>query len=193
MGRMTRFRFPLQLLLSGACMVLLTPAFAADNQCIGCHQDSDFYARYPRLYEYYQDWLDSPHKQVGATCENCHGGNPAAQSMGKAHSGVLPVSDEQSLLHFRQQPDTCGGCHAEKRAQFVQSKHYEALTGERAAPTCTTCHPAMNRHAGGVAGPGGGVGSFVLAGVKACRFYPMAPALDPNPRRTAPPPRSAVV
>ena len=145
---MIRRRLPLQLLLSAACMALmvpLTPAIAADNQCTGCHQDSDFYARHPRLHAYYQDWLQSPHKMAGATCDDCHGGNPAAQSMDEAHSGVLPVSDEQSLLHFRQQPDTCGGCHADKRAQFVQSKHYEALTGERAAPTCTTCHPAMNR------------------------------------------------
>jgi hypothetical protein len=145
---MIRFRLPLQLLLSGACMALiapLTPASAADNQCIGCHQDSDFYARHPRLHAYYQDWLESPHKMAGTTCDDCHGGNPDAKSMSKAHSGVLPVSDEQSALHFRQQPDTCGRCHNNKRAQFIQSKHYQALTGQRTAPTCTTCHPAMNR------------------------------------------------
>lgn len=118
---------------------------ATDNQCVGCHQNPDFYAQYPKLYQYYQDWLKSPHKQAGATCDDCHGGQPNAASMARAHAGILPVSDSQSALHYRQQPETCGRCHADKRSQFVRSKHFQALSGQRAAPTCTTCHPAMNR------------------------------------------------
>lgn len=126
--------------------MLLTPAAPrAENQCISCHQNHDFYAQYPKLYQYYRDWVESPHRQAGATCDDCHGGNPNAPSMGEAHVGVLPLSDKRSALHYQKQPETCGRCHEDKRSQFVRSKHYEALSGQRAAPTCTTCHPAMNR------------------------------------------------
>lgn len=131
------------LLAAGA--MPLSGASAADNQCVSCHQNTDFYAQYPKLYEYYQDWLVSPHKKSGATCDDCHGGDPAATSMTQAHSNVLKVSNERSALHYKNQPETCGACHGDKKKQFIQSKHYQALAGQRAAPTCTTCHSAMNR------------------------------------------------
>jgi hypothetical protein len=57
---------------------------------------------------------------------------------------VLPVSDPNSQLYFRNQPRTCGRCHPDKLEQFRMSKHYAALQGSGAAPTCTTCHPAMS-------------------------------------------------
>jgi len=125
--------------------ITLSPAaLAAENQCISCHQNSDFYAQYPKLHAYYQDWLASPHKKAGATCDDCHGGDPDAATMGDAHAGMLPVSDIRSALHYQNQPYTCGQCHNDKRVQFIQSKHYQALMAQRAAPTCTTCHPAMS-------------------------------------------------
>ncbi len=140
-----RLRLP-SVALSLACGMLLAPASpGADNQCVGCHQNPDFYAQYPKLYQYYQDWLESPHREAGSTCDDCHGGNPSTTSMGRAHAGVLPVSDTRSALHYQKQPETCGRCHDDKRSQFVRSKHFKALSGQRAAPTCTTCHPAMNR------------------------------------------------
>jgi len=54
------------------------------------------------------------------------------------------MNDEDSTLHYQQQPNTCGQCHRDKKRQFQQSKHYKALMDQRAAPTCTTCHPAMS-------------------------------------------------
>lgn len=131
------------LLASGILLPITSPA--TDNECIACHKNPDFYAQYPKLHQYYEDWQESPHKKAGATCDDCHGGNPATSSIKKAHATVLPVNDARSALHYQNQPATCGQCHNEKRSQFVQSKHYEALSGQRAAPTCTTCHPAMNR------------------------------------------------
>lgn len=132
-------------LLLASGLLLSTTSTAADNECIACHKNTDFYAQYPKLYQYYQDWQESPHKKAGSTCDDCHGGNPGTPSIKKAHATVLPISDTRSALHYQNQPDTCGQCHSEKRSQFVQSKHFEALSGQRAAPTCTTCHPAMNR------------------------------------------------
>jgi hypothetical protein len=118
---------------------------AADNSCIACHQNSSFFAQYPKLYEYYQQWLGSPHNQAGLGCDDCHGGDASAASMQAAHVNVLPMGQESSTLHFQAQPDTCGQCHGDNRRQFVRSKHYAALMSDRAAPTCTTCHPAMSR------------------------------------------------
>jgi formate-dependent nitrite reductase cytochrome c552 subunit len=118
---------------------------AAQNECVNCHSNPDYFAQQPKLHEYYQDWLTSPHKQAGATCDDCHGGDPRATAKERAHAGVLGLGNPESALHYLRQPATCGKCHADKRAQFTQSKHFEALAGQRAAPTCTTCHPAMNR------------------------------------------------
>ncbi len=115
------------------------------NSCVSCHQDAAFYAQYPKLYEYYQKWLVSPHERAGVTCDKCHGGDASAASIEKAHAAVLPMNDEHSTLYYQNQPDTCGQCHGDKREQFVQSKHYAALMDQRTAPTCTTCHPAMSR------------------------------------------------
>lgn len=120
-------------------------AMEQDNSCASCHQSSDFFAEYPKLHEYFQQWKGSPHDLAGVNCDDCHGGNSSSDSIRKAHSGVLPMSDKRSTLHFQQQPETCGQCHRDKRRQFVKSKHFAALMGQRAAPTCTTCHRAMSR------------------------------------------------
>lgn len=142
---MSRNRSRIGLILISLSVAISVSALSAENGCISCHQQSDFYAQYPKLHEYYQQYLVSPHKQAGVTCDDCHGGNANATSAKKAHVGVLPMSDKNSTVHYQKQPETCGQCHSDKRAQFIQSKHYAALMDQRAAPTCTTCHPAMSR------------------------------------------------
>ena len=142
---MLRHRFVLGFVLIALSCVYSVSAQSAENSCISCHQQSDFFAQYPKLHEYYQQYLVSPHKQAGVTCNDCHGGNASASSAESAHVGVLPMNDVNSTVHYQKQPDTCGQCHRDKRRQFVQSKHYAALMDQRAAPTCTTCHPAMSR------------------------------------------------
>jgi len=142
---MPRDRFKFGFILISFSVMLSGNTQSAENGCISCHQQSDFYAQYPKLYEYYQQYLVSPHKLAGVTCDDCHGGDASANSPTQGHAGVLPMSDKNSTVHYKKQPETCGQCHSDKRAQFVQSKHYAALMGQRAAPTCTTCHPAMSR------------------------------------------------
>lgn len=130
---------------TAACLLLLAAITARANECIDCHQDPDFFARYPKLYSYYQQWLDSPHMRSRVTCDDCHGGDADNTDIETAHAGVLPMSDRASSLHYQNQPVTCGRCHGDMQREFVQSKHFDALMGERTAPTCTTCHPAMSR------------------------------------------------
>jgi nitrate/TMAO reductase-like tetraheme cytochrome c subunit len=142
---MLRIRFALGFILLLSSSVFSLSTESAENGCISCHQQPDFYAQYPKLHKYYQQYLVSPHQQAGVTCDDCHGGNVSTDSANKAHVGVLPMNDKRSTLYYQEQPATCGQCHADKRAQFIQSKHYAALMDQRAAPTCSTCHPAMSR------------------------------------------------
>jgi len=141
---MSRFPFTLGVVLVLASLGFSSSAQSAENTCISCHEQPDFYAQYPKLHEYYQQYLVSPHQKAGVTCDVCHGGNARASTMKNAHVGVLPMSDSASTVYYQKQPKTCGQCHKDKQEQFIQSKHYAALMEHRAAPTCTTCHPAMS-------------------------------------------------
>lgn len=142
---MHRNRFVCALLALSACSAAAFSVSAADNRCVECHKDPDYFVEYPKLHEYYQQWLGSPHEEAAVTCDNCHGGDPDAEAAALAHAGVLPMNESDSTLHFRNQPETCGQCHRAIRSQFVQSKHFAELSGQRSAPTCTTCHPAMSK------------------------------------------------
>lgn len=142
---MTRLPVVSEAILLGLCLLFPWAVRSADNECVNCHQDAGFYVEYPKLYEYFQQWQDSPHQMSGVTCDDCHGGDASAKVSENAHVGVLAMNDMRSTLHYQSQPQTCGRCHSEQRAQFTQSKHFAALMGQRAAPTCTSCHPAMSR------------------------------------------------
>ncbi len=131
------------------CLAMLltwgVPASAADSGCETCHSQKKFFAQNKRLYDYYQDWLTSPHREAGISCEQCHGGNAAAVDEQKAHEGVFGISNPNSRVFHRNQPSTCGKCHARLVEHFTHSAHHKALMGEAAAPNCSTCHRAMNR------------------------------------------------
>lgn len=128
-----------------AAAVVAAPSGGAENQCEACHSDPRFLSRNPVIYEYFQDWLISPHKSAGVTCEQCHGGDPTTTDKAKAHRGVLPAGDPRSRVNYLNQPRTCGACHADVVEQAMQSAHFKAQSGERPAPSCATCHRAMNK------------------------------------------------
>lgn len=140
----SRLRTLLNLLLS-VLLVTVAALPAAANTCETCHSQHKFFSQNKRVYDYYQDWLTSPHREAGITCEQCHGGNPKASDKQKAHMGVQGVSDPNSRVFYQNQPKTCGTCHARVAEQFTHSAHYRALHENVAAPDCSTCHRAMNR------------------------------------------------
>jgi len=143
-AREARSILPVTLALGILLLVGFPAATAGTNSCVDCHSSGEFFAKFPMLDAYYKKWVDSTHAQAGVTCNSCHGGRASESTQAAAHQGVLPVSDPNSRLYFRNQPRTCGRCHTDKLEQFRFSKHYRALQGNRAAPTCTTCHPAMS-------------------------------------------------
>jgi hypothetical protein len=135
-GRLTAMKKIYTIGTALVALLLCCEVPAAGNGCMDCHSNPDFYARFPKLYHYYQDWIDSPHNKNGVTCDDCHGGNPAATTAAAAHEGIFPVGNPKSSLYFSQQPVTCGTCHREKRKEFEQSKHFLALKAEaNAAPS----------------------------------------------------------
>lgn len=136
--------------LQAVCVLWWASCFgAAPSSCDVCHKDPKFFVEDRELFNYYQEWLQSPHKQAGLDCSDCHGGNPQVATKEAAHRGVLSVTNPQSRIYFRNQVATCGRCHEREARHFKESFHYKALERQDRdmvrAPTCYTCHRVMDQ------------------------------------------------
>ena len=151
--RARRMRGPSLLLIS---LGLALPAFAAGDaavadaqgSCIACHSNPDFLVTAKKLYDYYQDWEISVHRQEDVGCEDCHGGNSEARDQKGAHgsevSGGLTAG---SAVSFENIPSTCGNCHGDIYEGFRKSNHFGHIVKkkqEKQGPNCVTCHGSMN-------------------------------------------------
>jgi hypothetical protein len=115
-----------------------------NNNCVSCHSGL---LDPLRLGNRYLEWQFSRHRDKGVSCEKCHGGDPSAKDKQIAHAGVSPASDQQSRLHWKNQPETCGACHQNVASAFVESAHYKRLNGIGLGPSCNTCHVHMAKQA----------------------------------------------
>jgi hypothetical protein len=111
-----------------------------NNNCVSCHSRL---LEPLRVGNRYLEWQFSRHQENGASCEKCHGGDPSAKDKQVAHAGVSPASNQQSRLHWKNQPETCGACHQNVASAFVESAHYKRLNGIGLGPSCNTCHAHM--------------------------------------------------
>jgi len=119
----------------------------AKDSCVECHGEVSFLVTNKKLYDYFQRWNASVHRQEGVTCVDCHGGNPQSSEKEKAHGGDLDEAQPNSTVNFRNIPKTCGGCHEDIYQGFLESTHFERLVGkdqEDQGPTCVTCHGSIN-------------------------------------------------
>jgi hypothetical protein len=119
---------------------------AVQDSCVGCHANADFLVRNKKLYDYYQDWELSVHRDAGVTCSDCHGGDPAAPDKEAAHQGRISESEHTSTVSFQNIPETCGHCHEDILAAYRSSLHSDHLVThgqERQGPNCVTCHGSM--------------------------------------------------
>lgn len=140
-----------QLVLISTLLLLLAGTFPSEaetaDSCVDCHSDPNLLVRSPKLWEYFQEWESSIHRQEGLSCSNCHGGNPEAADEEAAHGGPLGGAAPESAVSFRNIPDTCGECHADIREAYAQSAHARALDVERKqrqGPNCVTCHESVD-------------------------------------------------
>ena len=107
------------------------------NQCAECHLVR---ATAPGR-GHVMDWELSAHKRSGIGCERCHGGNPTAFQVLRAHLGVTSLKNAASPLNRRNVSATCGTCHVGPYSAFQKSRHAGLLkSGNSLGPTCVTCH-----------------------------------------------------
>jgi len=119
----------------------------AKDSCVECHGKTSFLVTNKKLYDYFQRWGSSIHKQEHVTCVDCHGGNAQSSDKEKAHGGDLNEADPNSAVNFRNIPKTCGGCHEDIYQGFHESTHFEHVVSkdqEDQGPTCVTCHGSIN-------------------------------------------------
>ncbi len=138
------FSLALSLFLVSGVLMISPVSGHASEQCTECHKDPDFKVKDQKLFDYFERWELSTHKEAGVLCSDCHGGNSSAKNKESAHAGVFPPSDSKSLLFYKNLPKTCGECHDRIFSSFSQSKHYKNLLDKGAGPNCITCHESMN-------------------------------------------------
>ena len=136
--------------LSLVCLTLLVvgplPAEAVDS-CIDCHKNPRFMVTNSKLFEYFQEWEGSIHRQEDVDCSDCHGGNPDKLDKDGAHGQDLSGSASMSAVNFENIPKTCGQCHEEIYKAYRKSNHFEHLATtdqEIQGPSCVTCHGSIN-------------------------------------------------
>jgi hypothetical protein len=133
-------------------LLLAAPANAesppkGEDSCVACHRNPDFLVRSKKLYDYFRDWELSVHSQEGVTCSDCHGGNPRIADKKKAHGANVGEESPDSAVNFKNIPDTCGRCHDEFLAAYLDSDHFGNLVKaeqQHQGPNCVTCHGSMN-------------------------------------------------
>lgn len=111
-----------------------------NNKCVACHTQI---TQPVALSNRYFEWHSSVHRDAGVSCEKCHGGDPAATDKTRAHVGILPYSNAQSKIHYRNVATTCKSCHQGITDTFLESKHYQNLKATGLGPSCSTCHAHM--------------------------------------------------
>jgi hypothetical protein len=136
-------------LLPLVALVLLEAEAAegAKDSCVDCHSDPDLLVKNKKLYDYFQEWSASVHKQEEVSCSDCHGGNPDVDDKDAAHGGDLTGAAATSSVNFRNIPSMCGECHDEMYDAFRKSEHFEHLLAkkqEEQGPTCVTCHGSIS-------------------------------------------------
>jgi formate-dependent nitrite reductase cytochrome c552 subunit len=117
------------------------------DTCVECHSNPKFLVTNKKLYDYYQQWTSSVHRQEDVSCVDCHGGDSATSNKNEAHGGAVAEATEVSGVNFRNIPDTCGGCHEGILEGFRKSAHFEHVAAkeqEAQGPTCVTCHGSIN-------------------------------------------------
>ena len=70
-----------------------------EDSCVDCHSDPDLLVKNKKLYDYFQEWSASVHKQEDVSCSDCHGGNPEVDDKDAAHGGELTGANASSRVN----------------------------------------------------------------------------------------------
>jgi hypothetical protein len=127
-----------------ASVVIFMPAVSGADSCVNCHRDDKFRVQNRILYDYYQSWKNSVHDLQGISCTECHGGDSSVESADRAHRDGFTSLTQSDAESYKKLPAVCGKCHESVLKNFIQSKHYAALSQKGTGPHCATCHGSMN-------------------------------------------------
>jgi len=118
---------------------------AQTSSCIACHMEMEDELRQP-----VEDFEKDIHKQVGLSCEDCHGGNPNEEDMDLAKDKTFKGKPERD-----QNLELCASCHSnvtymkgfnpslrvDQLAIYWTSKHGQLLKrGDKKVAVCSDCH-----------------------------------------------------
>ena len=143
--------FLIAAVLVSQTLLSATPRVASgaeqQNSCESCHGNPDFLVTNKKLYDYYQEWSGSVHRQEDVACDDCHGGDSSNSDKLASHGDGLGASDVKSGIYYKNVVDTCGTCHEDVLEGFQQSDHFERVEkkeDKEQGPTCVTCHGSIN-------------------------------------------------
>ncbi|MFB3921183.1 MAG: cytochrome c3 family protein [Terriglobia bacterium] len=133
------------LVLTGWAMVTAAAAPSKDS-CITCHSELEGTQSEPA-----KKFESDIHRQVGLSCADCHGGDPADDSM----NAMSPAKGFRGAPKKTQVPEFCGRCHsdiaymhrfnpkmrADQLSQYLTSIHGKRLKqGDTKVAACVDCH-----------------------------------------------------
>lgn len=156
---MTRETIFVGIFLAAAAALPLTgqpqPA-GTTTSCITCHGDADLFDK--ATLEIVEHFRKDVHAEVGLSCQDCHGGNPAPET---AEDPELAMDENFAQHPYVGAPDReaipafCGRCHSDpemmkrynpeiridQEQSYWTSQHGMLLRqGNTRVATCTDCH-----------------------------------------------------
>lgn len=120
-----------------------------DDACVSCHLEVDEDLDVAVM----SNMVNDIHIQIGLSCADCHGGDPAA--FDDLDAAMWDDDSFLGAIEKNEQPEVCGSCHSnsvymrnysissrtDQVDQYWTSRHGISLqSGDTKVATCTSCH-----------------------------------------------------
>jgi hypothetical protein len=127
-----------------------------ETSCTECHTDTDYFD--DETLKMIEGFRQDVHAEVGLSCHDCHGGNPArsvADDPEAAMDESFALNPYRGTPERTDVPEFCGTCHSnpaymrrfrpdarvDQVREYWTSQHGELLAaGDANVATCTSCH-----------------------------------------------------
>ena len=148
-------RHGLQCMLLVLTGLVAVPAATEETSCTICHSDSDLFDEAGTAIV--DGFRGDVHAEVGLSCHDCHGGNPAPQLADdiEAMDEAFTANPYRGAPARAETPGFCGSCHSDltfmrrfrpdarvdQEQEYWTSQHGKALAaGDTNVATCSDCH-----------------------------------------------------
>jgi hypothetical protein len=148
-------RGALRFILPPLALLLAVPAAGQETSCTICHRDGDLFDE--ELTAIVEGFRGDVHAEVGLSCHDCHGGNPAPQLADdiEAMDNAFAANPYRGVPTRAEIPEFCGSCHSDltfmrrfrpdarvdQEQEYWTSQHGRAFaSGDTNVATCSDCH-----------------------------------------------------